>query len=144
MAAPNSFTLPVASASEYAAKKAAMATSATTAIPATSARGRIRVMGRAASRRKRDCHPGICSPANKSSTDSRRRTTTRPLARAGPRFVFRAHAHAIGPGGEDREQVALARREPTVLGEEVGALAYRPDDVVNSARAAGLRGGGGR
>src|SRR4051812_7901415 len=66
----------------------------------------------------------------------RRGTLDQHLRGAGPGVVIRAHRHAIGAGREDGEQVALARREPPLLGEEVGALADRSDDVVNSGCAA--------
>src|SRR5207253_11504799 len=51
-------------------------------------------------------------------------------ARAG--VVVRAHHHAVRASREDCQQVALARREAPLPGEEVGTLADRPDHVIHA------------
>ena len=46
------------------------------------------------------------------------------------RIVVRRHGEAVGAGAHDREQIAALRpADLAVLGEEIAALANRPDDV---------------
>jgi len=51
------------------------------------------------------------------------------LGSARPGVVVGAHAHRIGTGREQREQVAFAERQLAVEREKVGALANRTDDL---------------
>src|SRR5436189_5951233 len=41
------------------------------------------------------------------------------FGRAQPRVVIGAHRHAVGAGREDGEELAFARRQVPVLGEEI-------------------------
>src|SRR5919108_2440582 len=60
------------------------------------------------------------------------------LGRARARVVVGAHAHSVGARRHDREQIALLRRNPSLLGKKIAAFADRPDDVVKRCSALGL------
>nr|ART36558.1 C435 [uncultured bacterium] len=60
------------------------------------------------------------------------------LGRSRPGVVVAAHGKAVGAGVAQRQQIALGQRQRACVGQEIAALAHRPDQLPNLGLAAGL------